>query len=325
MTSPPRDGNLRITRTTNGNDLIPTALARAQDHLFQLHVLESFIARREYEGGTDDDVEIIAAVGDELLSHQSADGSWGGSLAVTSEALLLLDDLHVPSRFATPVAKAEQWLRKRRRAAGRITEGCDPDRHKAALCEHFAGGFFSPGPPTRDFANTRLATGLVFKTDKDARLGLSALALHAVRRWSRCTMDDLNHLDALARLANKALRTSEEDIAMPTLLMVLAALTSAPRRPEFITVLHGALTRFARTQRADGTWPDADPFLAADVFLLAVHRGYGSPVFDAAIARTAEMLALAQHEDGSWGPAVEPPRLLLGWRVLRYAAPMVKE
>ena len=33
-----------------------------------------------------------------------------------------------------------------------------------------------------------------------------------------------------------------------------------------------------------------DRFLIADVFLLAVHRGYGSPIFDAAIARTAGML-----------------------------------
>jgi hypothetical protein len=111
---------------------------------------------------------------------------------------------------------------------------------------------------------------------------------------------------------------------MPTLIMVLAALTSAPRRPEFIMVLHGALTRLAGTQRADGSWPDADPFLIADVFLLAVHRGYGSPIFDAAIARTAGMLALTQHEDGSWGPAAEPPRLLSGWRTLRYAAQLVK-
>jgi hypothetical protein len=301
-----------------------TALDRAQEHLFQLQVLESFIARREIEGGTAEDDEIIGAVGDELLSHQSPDGSWGGSLAVTAEALLLLDDLHVPSRFATPVARAEQWLRKRRRATGRYTEGCDPDRHKAALCEHFAGGFFSPGPPSKDFSNTRLASGLVFPTDPDARLGLSSLALHAVRRWSRCTTDDLSHLEVLARIANSALRTQGSAWRMPTLIMVLSALTSAPRRPEFIIVLHGALTRLAGMQRADGSWPDADAFLVAEVFLLAVQRGYGSPVFDAAIARTAEMLALVQQEDGGWGAAVEPPRLLSGWRTLRYAAQMVK-
>ncbi len=304
--------------------MIETALNRAQDYLFQLQVLESFIARRELEGATEDDDEIIGAVGDELLSHQSADGSWGGSLAVTSEALLLLDDLNVPSRFATPVARAEQWLRKRRRAPGRFTEGCDPERHAAALCEHFAGGFFSPGPPSRDFANTRLSSGLVFATDRDARLGLSSLALHAVRRWSRCSTDDLSHLDALSRIAQRALRPKGMAVALPTLIMVLAALTSAPRRPHFIIVLHGALTRLAGTQRADGSWPDADAFLAAEVFLLAVNRGYGSPVFDAAIARTAEMLALAQHDDGGWGAAVEPPRLLSGWRTLRYAARMSK-
>jgi hypothetical protein len=238
-------------------------------------------------------------------------------------------------------------LRKRRRSPGRFTDGCDVARHHAALCEHFAGGFFAPGPATRDFSGAKLANGLVFGSDSDARLGLSALALHAVRRWSRCTMDDVAHLDALVRLANGAFRAGgmgsgigsgsgtgnanttgngggDTRVAgVPALLMVLSALTSAPRRPEFIMVLHGALTRLAGTQRADGSWPDADPFHVADVFLLAVHRGYGSPVFDAALVRTAEMLALMQQPDGSWGP-IEPQRLLSGWRTLRHAARVVE-
>lgn len=303
--------------------MIPTAQSRTQDHLFQLHVLESFIARRELEGGTPEDDEIVGAVGDELLSHQSTDGSWGGNLGATAEALLLLSDLHVPSRFATPVARAEQWLRKRRSVPGRYNEGCDPERHAESLCEHFAGGFFSPGPPDRDFSGTRLGNGLVFGSDRDARLGLSALALRAVRYWSRSTMDDLLHLDALARVAHRALRSGKTS-SMACLITMLAALTAAPRRPEFINVLHGALTRLAGVQRADGSWPDADPFHVADVFLLAIQRGYGSPVFDAALTRTAEMLALTQHPDGTWGPEIGSPRLLSGWRTLRYAAQLVK-
>jgi hypothetical protein len=303
--------------------LIATALSRTQEHLLQLHVLESFIARRELDGGTAEDDEIVGAVGDELLSHQSADGSWGGNLAVTAEALLLLSDLHVPSRFATRVARAEQWLRKRRSLPGRYNEGCDAERHAGSLCEHFAGGFFSPGPPERDFSGARLANGLCFGSDRDARLGLSALALRAVRHWSRCSVDDLLHLDALARIASRALRSGKTS-SMPCLMMVFSALTAAPRRPEFINVLHGALTRLAGAQRADGSWPDADPFHVAEVFLLAIQRGYGSPVFDAALVRAAEMLALMQHADGTWGPEIGSPRLLSGWRTLRYAAHLVK-
>ncbi|HEY0303400.1 MAG TPA: hypothetical protein VGC44_00435 [Longimicrobiales bacterium] len=299
--------------------MVTAALAKTESLFFQLHVLEAFIARRESIGELAEDDEIIGDVAQELLAHQSVDGSWGGSLAVTAEALLLLSDLHVPARFVASVARATQWLRRRRKADGRFTEGCSPERHEQGICEHFAGGFFSPGPPSRDFGGTRLANGLTFQTDADARLGLSCLALHAVRRWSKPTPDDLIHLDALARIANLALKNGSPAVATSPLITVLSALTSAPRRGGFIHSLHGALTRLARIQRADGSWPAADPFHVADIFLLAVHSGYGSPVFDAALTRTAQLFVLTQHPDGSWGPDGGPARLLTGWRTLRYA------
>ncbi len=320
MTTLSRDGILRISRNANDNSVIASALDRTQAHLFQLQVLESFIARRELEGESAEDDEIIGAVASELLAGQSSDGSLGGSVAITAEALLLLSDLQVAAEYVAPVARATQWLRRRRRAPGKFTEGCSPERHEAWICEHFAGGFFSPGPPSRSYAKTKLANGLMFETDADARLGLSCLALHAVRRWSKPTADDLIHLDTLARIANFSFRSGPPPVAMSALIMVLAALTSAPRRPEFIMALHGALTRLAGTQRADGSWPDADPFHIADVFLLAVHSGYGSPVFDAALSRTADLLVLTQNPDGSWGADGGPARLLSGWRTLRYAA-----
>ena len=315
---------MRIYRNANNETLVTDALAKTESLLFQLHVLESFIARREAHGESAEDDEIIGDVADEMLAHQSADGSWEGNMAVTTEALLLLADLHVPARFVASVARATQWLRSRRSAPGRYSEGCSPERHELGICEHFAGGFFSPGPPTKDFSGTRMASGLTFSTDRDARLGLSCFALHAVRRWSKPTIDDLLHLAALARLANLSFRNGSSHLRTPALIAVLSALTSAPRRGEFIHSLHGALTRLASTQRADGSWPDADSFHVADVYLLAVHSGYGSPVFDAALARTAEMFVLTQHPDGSWGADGGPARLLTGWRTLRYASRMVK-
>ena len=304
--------------------MILTALERAEELLFELPVVEAFIARRESGDARVDDHETIEAAANELLAHQSSDGSWGDSVALTSEALLLLADLGIPAPMFPIVERAQQWLRTRRGVEGTYVEGCSADRHELGICEHFAGGFFSPAPYHQDLSGTRLTNGLLFLTDAEARLGISALALHAVRRWRRASVDDTLQLDALRRIVTAASRGDWAVISLPTMTLVLTALTLGPRTPEFITVLHGSLTRVAGMQRADGSWPGADLFHVADLYLYATQAGYGSPVFDAALARTAEALARTQNADGSWGHDPGPYRLLTGWRTLRYAARLVK-
>ncbi len=296
------------------------AVTRAQARLFELQVIESFIAQREHDGQTPDDTEVVRAVADELLSHQSADGSWGGKLQLTAEALLLLAELRIPAGFLPAVARAEHFLRSCRNQPGRWTDGCTTRFHELGICAHFGGGFFSPAPPSVDLSDTQLANGLVFRNNADARLGLSCLALHAVRWWSRSSIDDLIHLDTLRRIADVLFRPGSIELSMSSAVLLLSALTSAPRQPHYLSALHGALTRLAGLQRADGTWPDAEAFHVADLYILAGQRGYGSPVFDAAIGRVAELLVLTQDEDGGWGSegSIGPYRLLSGWRVLRH-------
>ena len=296
------------------------AMTLAQQRLFELPVLESFIARWEHVGLSADDTELVREAAGELLSHQSSDGSWGGRLQLTAEAMLLLAELRAPSSFLPAVARAEQFLRSCRNQPGKWTDGCTSRFHELGICRHFAGGFFSPAPPSVDLSDVRLANGLVFGNNSDARLGLSCLALHAVRWWSRSSVDDLLHMDALRRIADMLFRPGSIEISTPTAVLVLTALTSAPRTPQYLTTLHGALTRLAKLQRADGSWPDVEAFHVADLYMLAAQRGYGSPVFDAAIRRVAELLVITQNPDGGWGgDTTGHYRLLCGWRTLRFA------
>ena len=304
--------------------MILNALERAEELLFELPVVEAFIARRESGDERISDRETIEAAAGELLSHQSSDGSWGGSVAHTAEALLLLAELRIPGTMLSTVERGQHWLRGRRGQDGTFVQGCSPERHELGLCEHFAGGFFSPAPYSRDLSGTRLTNGLVFHSDAEARLGMSSLALHAMRRWTRTSIDDSLHLDALRRIVLASARGNSFEISLPTMTLVLTALALGPRTPDSMTMFHRTLTKIAGTQRADGSWPGADLFHVADLFLYSTQAGYGSPVFDAALTRTAELLMHSQATDGSWGLDAGPYRLLTGWRTLRYAARLVK-
>jgi hypothetical protein len=295
-------------------------LARAEQRLFSAPVLEAFIARREAGLAPETDEGTADALAHELLSHQSPNGSWGDNLALTAEALALLGDLDPPKgSIADSLARALSWIRSRQRAPGAWAQECTPDRHDAGLCPHFTTGFFSPGPRSHTFAGTSLSTGARFTSDDDARLALSAYTLRVVLGYQQPSTDDLLQIDALRRLAALLFR-DRTNISTPAAVTVLATLAVMPRSPSHVAIVHGALSRLAGSQRGDGSWPGAEMFHVADALMLAERAGYGSPVFDAALARTANLLILTQQPDGSWGSDTGPYRLLTGWRTLRHVA-----
>jgi len=302
------------------NASLTDALTNVERQLFSMPVVESFIARRE-AGDTDaSDVETATALGAELLAHQAADGSWGESLALTVETLLMLADLRpFDASLNDGVGRCLHWLRSRQRAPGSFVDVCTPERHALSLCHHFAGGFFSPGPASKSLAAATLSSGALLPTDEDARLALSAVALRAVLAFDKASIDDLLQLTALLRVA-EMLFTDRSRVSTPAAVSVLAALTRGPRSATHTAVLHGALSRLAGIQRADGSWPGAEAFHVADAFLIATRAGYGSPLFDKAIVLTAELLVRTMQPDASWGPDAGPQRMLIGWRTLRYAA-----
>jgi hypothetical protein len=298
---------------------VADALTRTERLLLEQPVLESFIARREAGETRHDDQETADALAAELAAHQSPDGSWGGSLQHTAEALLLLSELSPSARMSDEIARGLAWLRARRREEGVFGEPCTPDQHAAGICRHFAGGFFSPGPSNVSFAGTTLSNGLRLASDSDARLGLSALALRAVLAHSSASTDDLLQVDALRRIADLLFR-DPNGISVPAALTVITTLALAPRNATHLSIVHGALSRLVRLQRGDGSWPGAEMFHVAETLLIAVQAGYGSPAFDAGLTRIAEKLALSQQKDGSWSSDAGPYRLLTGWRTLRHVA-----
>lgn len=302
------------------NAAIADALVRVERRLFTAPVLEAFIARREAGQPGATDAGTAEALVAELLTHQSADGSWGGSLGLTAEALLLLGDLRpFDSDVGVSVARALAWVRTRQRAPGAWAQECSPDRHAAGLCPHFTTGFFSPGPASHSLAGYALSTGARFTTDDDARLALSALALRVILQYQKPLTDDLLHIEALRRLADFLFR-DRTSIATPAAVTVLATLVVLPRSASHLATVHGALSRLAASQRGDGSFPGGEMFHVADTLLLATRSGYGSPLFDAALERTAMVLAMTQQHDGSWGNDAGPYRLLIGWRTLRHVA-----
>lgn len=293
-------------------------LARIERRLFATPVIESFVARREAGFDRKDDSATGRLLARELVASQAENGSWGDSLALTAETALLLTALRpFDQGVEAALTRVVDWLRSRQRQPGSFVDRCTPELHQTALCHHFAGGFFSPGPRSTSLAGATLSNGARFSTDDDARLGLSALALRVVLGLQPPTRDDLLQIDALRHLSNFLFRDTTR-VATTAAVMVVAALTQAPPSADHLAAVHDALARLVGQQRADGSWLDADPFHVVEVLLLAVRSGYGSPLFEAAIARTAEMLVLTQRPDGSWGSDAEPYRFLTGWRTLRH-------
>lgn len=293
------------------------ALPRVEQRLFAALVIESFIARREIGIERADDLETGLALARELVASQADNGSWGDSLALTAETAALLTALRPFDQGAeAALIGAVDWLRRRQRAPGSFVDRCTPELHQSALCHHFAGGFFSPGPRSASLAGATLSSGARFSSDDDARLGLSALALRVVLGLQSPRRDDLLQIEALRRICDSMFGDTAR-LATTAAVLVVAALTQAPRSADNVAAVRGTLARLAGQQRADGSWLDADPFHVVELLLLAVRSGYGSPLVDSAIARTAELLVLTQRPDGSWGNDAEPYRSLVGWRTLR--------
>lgn len=303
------------------------AVARSEDRLLRADAAEGLMARRELGRPRPDDAELAASLMGGILETQADDGSWDGALVQTADTLLRLRALAAvdagasgPGAAERGIARGIAWLRGRQGEPGRYGDGCSAERHRLGLCHHFLGGFFSPAPGTAPIAPLRLPTDGEIEAEPDARLAASCIALHALFLLGRDSTDLRLHVEGLRRIVGLWDRWTTE-LFVPTVgLLALRALLAAPQT----SATHGALDRglamVRDSQRADGSWPEADIFIALDLLLGAANAGYAGHDWNAALKRGASLLGAMQSEDGAWGRESPPLRTLIGWRVLREAA-----
>lgn len=303
---------------------IQRGLALVEAHLRDSDRPEGLLARSEAGIARPEDAAALDAAITATLQAQHDDGSWGGGLLDTAEALLHLHELRsaLPGRRTTrgraQIRRALDWIRSRRGVPGRFSDGCDPERHELAVCHHFLAGFFSPAPPEPPLEELRLACGAPVVGDRNARLVASCVALQAKLRWKRHGRDVDLHLEGLRRII--ALAGQHPGlVSPPAFIAALAAVAEAPGRENRQAAANG-IALLISSQRGDGTWPDADLFHVLE-FLERVARGRRVRAeLDGALRRAAFHLAASLQEDGTWGQQAGTRRTLIGWRALRYAA-----
>jgi hypothetical protein len=312
-------------RTSVDSAAIRRALGAVEAYLLrESSGAEALLARREVGLPAPGDGAALEAEAAAVLAAQLDDGSWGGGLLDTAEALLALHELwEGENRGSGQVERGLDWLRTRRGAPGRFGDRCDPRRHEAALCHHFLGGFFSPAPPEPPLEAVRLACGAPVSGDAAARLVASCVALQAKLRWGRYGRDIELHLEGLRRIVD--LWDERAGLfTVPAFVAAVAALSDA-RDPRSRDAAARGIATLVGAQRADGTWPDVDLFQVLELLERTARTGGASPALDAALYRGAVLLAVSIQDDGTWGQHAGTRRTLIGWRVLRHAAQMQEE
>lgn len=303
---------------------IGLALERLENGFLHSDEPDALLARREAGRPRPEDSRRAQEMVAKIRADQQRDGAWGGGLIPTAETLMRLAELL--SSGASPasdstVTRAMTWLRQRRGSPGRYGEGCTPERHRLGFCEHFLGGFFAPTPPVDSPGQAfTIDCGASFGAGPAGALVASCRALRARLAWGFQSHDDRAHFDGLRRILMAEPYSNEEIAPIDALPELLLTLLEAPRtEPNMYAIRHG-LERLVPTQRADGSWPELEIFHVLEALLAAADLGYDVEGLGAAIRRSAGLLAVSQHDDGSWERNPLPRRSRIGWRALKHAA-----
>lgn len=265
------------------------AVARAAAFFAGRETLEGVVARRLLATPAPGDPALTDHLIRERRRRSRYDGSIGGALVPTAQALWEMLELGA-DRDHAGVVRLAGFLLMQQDQPGRWSD------------DGAAGaGFFSPGPRTRPVAPLRLPSGTVFRNDDDARFVASCLALRAVLRAGHEERRPVvAHLESLLRL-----RVLEPHLGF----VVLGALGMAP--PPYWSRIESLVAEAARHQRSDGSWPDVTVFHAVDLLLTVPTKAARDLV-----TRAAEYLAAQQTASGSFDDTDDEALALVGLRAL---------
>lgn len=296
---------------------VDRALAACQAWLSDQDAPESAIAA--HEAGVAESDEDARRWVRRVLDEQDEAGSWNGQLLDSAAALLTVQELREAAELKEQdpgVGRGLDWIRDRRGAEGAWTDGCTPDRHEAGICEHFAGGFFSPGPPEAPYDETRLTTGAPVSGDSDHRFVASTAALRCLIRWGQGGRDAGLHLEVLRRVVRLWEQAPPPGLSTTALLEAVHALILSPAEEDRMAAGEG-LRLIGGKQRGDGSWVDIDAFQALEVVNAACDAGIQPERSRSSLWYAARLLVSTQQDDGSWGSRWGARRALIGWRALR--------
>lgn len=265
------------------------ALHRVGAFFAPRRTLEGVLARRLLGQPAPDDAELTDHLVRERRRRTRLDGSIGGQLVPTTQALWEILELGADRDHAGVVRLAGYLLMQQDRAGRWSDDGAA------------GAGFFSPGPRDRPVAPLELPSGTRFVREDDARFVASCLALRAVLRAGHEDRRSVHtHLESLLRL-----RVFEPHLGF----VVLGALALAP--PAYRDRIDALVDEAARHQRDDGSWPDVTVFHAVDL-LLAVP----TPAARTLVSRAARHVATLQTPTGAFDHTDSEPVALAGLRAL---------
>ncbi len=289
-------------RTLNG------AIDRIEAHFTSRHTRAALLARQALGKVQPEDRAVRERLVQEMRAETRIDGSVGGApLPTIWRAIELMDLGHGGDQVGT--IRVLGWVLNLQDKPGNYAEGCTPTRHQRGTCEHYLGGFFSPGPPNKRVTPITLPHGSAVRKERAARFMISCLALRAVLRGGQEKRAPVvRHLESLVGLQE---RWGEWGgfLAPDMVTAALHALALAP--PPFRSILPRAAAYVVENQSADGTWEGANLFQAVAALAAA-----GTPEARLGIRRAVPALLSRQRRDGTFGTVARDERALIGLRAL---------